>query len=120
LRAQELRFEIGVKNCLPLVVGQFAEVSGEKHADIVDEDVEAAELALDLGEESYGSVAAGDIGLDGDRATARRRDLARQVFGFRSRASIIDDDVCAISGKTFDDAAADAPGTAGNECYAAV
>ena len=51
-RAVECARQIDVDDLLPLVVGEIAEhTPGADHAGVVEQDVDAAELVLDLGEQ---------------------------------------------------------------------
>jgi hypothetical protein len=46
LRAQVLRFQIDVQNRVPLLFGQFLEFCGEKHSNVVHQNVQPAEVGF--------------------------------------------------------------------------
>src|SRR5207249_5909358 len=81
------------------------------HARVVDEDVQAAVLAVDDGEHRADGLAVGDVGRDRARAGAER--LGRGLGGFL--ADVVDDHARALVGEALADGAADARAAARDE-----
>jgi hypothetical protein len=80
---------------------------------VVDEDVDAAELARDPLEPEDG-VAVGDVGRDRDRPAAEGADLLGHLLGTFG-VNVVDGDVGPVGGQPERDGPADSPRRAGDD-----
>ncbi len=81
---------------------------------VVDEDVDAAELARDPLDEPEDGVAVGDVGCDRDRPAAEGADLLGHLLGTFG-INVVDGDVGAVGGQPERDGPADSPRRAGDD-----
>src|SRR5215469_16949761 len=108
LRAQELRFQIDVKDFFPLRDGELFEWGLEEHAGVVHLDVEALEFLGDSGEKPPDVRRPRHIRLNRDRPPAHDFDFADCPGGFFARSRVGNVDVRSVGRKTQCHAAADA------------
>ncbi len=81
----------------------------------MDDDVDAAELALGRVEQRVGAGGPGEVGADRDRAAAGVGDGGDDRDGRLGVAGVGDDDGLAVGGEALRDGAADAAGGAGDD-----
>ena len=115
-----MRFQIGGHVRVPIGFGELLERFAEKHADVVDEDVQAAAQFSGGVDEAQHFVAMRYVGFNGQRGAAKRLDFADQRLRFGARVAIAEGDIGAIGGEAESHAAADAARGAGYEGDAAV
>ena len=75
LRGEKLRFQIGGHDRVPIGFGELLERFAEKHADVVDEDVQAAAQFSGGVDKAQHFVAMRYVGFNGQRGAAKRLDL---------------------------------------------
>src|SRR5690606_41949264 len=86
-----------------------------RSSDLVDEDVDAAELLLGGVEQGGGGPLLGDVAADGHRAPARVGDGGDGVGGALPVAVVMDDDGGPVGGQAPGTRPADAAGAAGED-----
>ena len=115
LRAQEHAGEVGIDDLLPGLVGQVLERHRRRaDAGIVEQDVEAAEGLLGLGEQRLDRRGIADVGGDGEALGAGRLSLAHGLFQLVRAASGEDGGVALLHQRQCD-SLADAGSGAGDE-----
>ena len=98
LGAEEGGLEIGIEGGVPGLLGSGTELGFEEIGSVVDEDVEAMEVADRLLDEILDLGYVGEVGGDGDGATAEFFDFADGVTSFRFGAAVVDGDVRTFGG----------------------
>ena len=73
--------EVDLQDVVPVFEGDVFGGGAEDGAGVVDEDVDAAERVVDLGEEVFGAGGGGEVGLEGVRRCHRRLDGGGGVVG---------------------------------------
>lgn len=119
LGAEERGLEIGVEGGVPGLLGSGTEFGFEEIGGVVDEDVEAVEVADGLIDEILDLGDVGEVGGNGDGALAELLDFVDGVAGFGFGAAVVDGDVGALGGEAEGYETSNAFGGAGDEGDAA-
>jgi len=99
LGAEERGLEIGVEGGVPGLLGSGTEFGFEEIGGVVDEDVEAVEVADGLIDEILDLGDVGEVGGNGDGALAELLDFVDGVAGFGFGAAVVDGDVGALAAR---------------------
>ena len=113
-RAREHVREVDAVEVVPLVVGLLVErgAPAAEVADVVDEDVDAAEVVARRGDERLGRAGLAHVADDAD---ARARPTATCVVAGPVGVDLGEHDRRAFGGEPLDDAAADPAAAAGDD-----
>ena len=105
--------DVDPEQCLKVLRSGFKQELDLGDPGVVDEDVDAAELARGPLDEPEDGVAVGDVGRDRDRPAAEGADLLGHLLGTFG-VDVVDGDVGAVGGQPERDGPADSPRRAGN------
>ena len=92
LRAQERRFQVDRDGAIEIIFGEIVDAAHDRHARIVDENVDRAEGGGDLFDQAGNGCGLRDIGCDRDRAAAFGLDGGDDGIGLSSAVAVIDRD----------------------------
>ena len=118
MRAEEGRFEIGIKGCIPCGFRGLAEFGLEEIGGAVDQDIEPLEILCDARHQFLNLRDVGKVGLDGDRTAAQTFDFAYYTASFGLRFAEMNRNVGAFLGKTKSDGASEALTCSGDKRHA--
>ena len=92
LRAQERRLQVDRDGAVEIVFGQIVDAADDRHARIVDENVDRAERGANLVDHRSYGCRLGDIGRDRDGAAAASLDPGDDRLGIIGALAVIDRD----------------------------